>query len=87
MYSELVHNGASILTRYLYPNIFPVVLQLMWFAIGSTVILYFWGLYEQGSFCCCAHFKHGGCILNVVTWLNLLVFELVYTCVYRLFSL
>ena len=49
LHIEFVHTGASILTRSLYPNIFPLFFQLIWFAIGSTVILFFWGLYDQGS--------------------------------------
>ena len=40
---ELVHIGASILTSYIYPELFPVVLHLMWFAIDYTVIVSFLG--------------------------------------------
>ena len=43
LHIEFVHTGASILTRSLYPNIFRVVLHLIWFASGSTVIVYFLG--------------------------------------------
>ena len=43
LYIEFVHTSASFFTRSLYVNFFPVVSQWMWFAIGSTVIKYFWG--------------------------------------------
>ena len=41
LHIELVHTGSFILTKYLYPNIFPMVLHLMWLANGSTLIVYF----------------------------------------------
>ena len=40
---QLVHTVTSILTRSLYPNIFRVVSQLMWFSVFTTVIVYFSG--------------------------------------------
>ena len=42
LYIKLVHTGASILTGYLYPSIFPVVSHLMLFTIGYTAIVSFW---------------------------------------------
>ena len=42
---EFFHTGASFLTSSLYPKTFPVVSQWMWFAVGSTVIVFFGGLY------------------------------------------
>ena len=41
---ELVHTGASISTKSIYPRIFPLVSQLMWFASGSNVIVSFFGV-------------------------------------------
>ena len=41
LHIEFFYTGSSILTRSLYPYIFPVVLQLIWFSSGSTVIVYF----------------------------------------------
>ena len=43
LHNEFVHTSASVITRSLYPKILPEVSQLMWFAIGSTVIVYFLG--------------------------------------------
>ena len=47
LHIELFHSGASIFTRSLYPMIFPVVSQLMWCANGSTVIVYFFGIFVR----------------------------------------
>ena len=47
LHIELVHTGSSILTRSLFPNPPPVFLQWMWFAIGSTVICFFLGVYAR----------------------------------------
>ena len=39
LHIELVHTSSSILTSSLYPNIYPVVLQLIGFDISFTVIV------------------------------------------------
>ena len=41
LYVELVHIGASILTGFLYHSTFPLVSQLIWFTVISTVIVSF----------------------------------------------
>ena len=43
LHIELVHTGAYILTRSMYPKVLPVVSQLMSFNIGFTVIVSFLG--------------------------------------------
>ena len=70
----------------------------MWFSIGSTVIVYFWVLCKQVILflcvCVCVYFSAAsilnmlGGFLNVVTWLTLLVLDLVlYLCVPVLFTM
>ena len=66
-FSVLVHN---FLTGSLYPNIFTVVLQLMWFSVGSTT---FFGVYSRKVVCnhVCfyfsrrVNFKHFGFIFEI----------------------
>ena len=73
LHIALVHTGASIFTRSLSPNIYPVVLQLTWFAIGLHCdFLFFWvyaikliWAYVCLYFFCCIHFKHVGCIFEI----------------------
>ena len=43
LHIEFVHTGASILTKSLYPKIFPVVSYFMWFSSGYTVVVSFMG--------------------------------------------
>ena len=98
LHIELVHTGASILTRSLYHKVFPVVFQSMWFSIGSTVIVYFLGsMQEIYSVPVCVYvfvfyaasiLNMLGVFFNVVTWLTILVLELVlYLCVPVIFTL
>ena len=47
LHIELVHTGASILTGYLYLNIFLVIFQLRWFSIGVTVIVSFFASMQE----------------------------------------
>ena len=73
---EFFHSGLSIFTRYLPPNIPPVVSPWMWFAFGSTMIAYFGVLYlHSGLNLCevsiCFVRSIGNTIdafLNVVVW-------------------
>ena len=91
---ELVHNSAFIFNRSLYHEIFPVVSQLIWFDVGSTFIFSFSGLCKQSSLCLCVFFSAASILnmlcafLNVVTWLTLLVLDLVlYLCVPVIYTL
>ena len=90
MFIELVHIGSSILTGYMYPPKLPVVSQWMWFSIGSTVVVSFLGSMRENKserrcsfiFSVASTGKVLGEFLKAVTWLNLLVLDLVsYLCV------
>ena len=71
LHIKLVHTGPYVLNRSLYPPKTPVVMQLMWFAIGSNVIFLLRGLCNQSSMCLCVfyflrrfHLEHLGCIFE-----------------------
>ena len=89
LHIEFVHTGASILTKSLYPKIFPVVSYFMWFSSGYTVVVSFMGYMPAMNyvpmcvdiFSAASVLKILGAVLNVVTWLTILVLDLVlYLC-------
>ena len=82
---EFVYTGSSIFTGSLYPPRFPIVSKWMWFAVGYTVIVYFWGIYKHGSlilcetlFCLSISSGKIGVFLNLVTRFTLLVLDIVF---------
>ena len=50
LHIEFFHTGASILTKSMYPRIFPVVSNVMWCATVSTVIVYIFGFCVSNLF-------------------------------------
>ena len=83
------HTGSYIFTRYLYLKFPPVVSQWTCFAIVSTVIVPLWGSMRAWYYDpLCSRIVSGGSIennlggfLNVVTWLTILVLDmLLYFC-------
>ena len=90
LHVEFFHSGSSIFTGFLYPKISPVASHWMWFYVGSTVIVYIFWVYVRMLVWSSVKFNFSvgfirnclGAFLNVVTWLTLLVLDMVlYLCV------